>query len=215
MAISRLYYIRPLWSFSCGIWALLLTYFKNIEENNWNPVNGIVEAVRELINDGETGGIIFLLSDGNTIWAFCRGSVPSYHTLYYNYTPAGGFSAVASQHPSNSQESWQAINNNELAVLTSNDAPIVIDVTTFTSTTILSQPCTVETLYGEDSEEVALFKYLRNNILNHTPEGQEIIELYYEWSPAILQAIKHDEVFKEEVKKLFDELLPLINKVVK
>jgi len=186
-----------------------LHILKNIEENNWDPVNGIVKAVKELINDGETGGMIFLLSDGDTIWAFCRGSVPSYHTLYYDYNPAEGYSAVASQYPSNSQGNWQLINNNELAVFTNNDAPIVIDVTTFTSTTISSQPCTAEKIYGEDSEKAELLKYLRDNVLIHTPEGQEIIKLYYEWSPTIVKAMEEDGTFKEKVKEIIDGVLGL------
>ena len=60
-----------------------LHLLKNIEENGWDAVNGIVEGVMELINGGETGGMIFLLSDGHSLWAFCRGSTPSYHTLDY------------------------------------------------------------------------------------------------------------------------------------
>jgi len=108
-----------------------LHILKNIEEHDWNVVNGIVEAVMELINDGETGGMIFFLSDGYTIWAFLRGSIPSYHTLFYEYNSSAGYSAVASQYPSSSQGDWQSINNNELAVLTANEAPLIIDVTTY------------------------------------------------------------------------------------
>ena len=53
-----------------------LLILKKIEENGWNAVNGIVDAVMELINDEETGAMIFLLSDGHTLWAFRRGSIP-------------------------------------------------------------------------------------------------------------------------------------------
>jgi predicted glutamine amidotransferase len=108
-----------------------LLVLKNIEENNWNVVNGIVEAVMELINDGETGGMIFILSDGNTVWAFLRGSIPSYHTLYYEYNVLEGFSTVASEYPSTTQGDWQPMHNNELVVLTANAPPVIIDVTLY------------------------------------------------------------------------------------
>jgi len=38
-------------------------------------------------------------------------------------------------------------------------------------------------------------------VLSTTTEGQEIIKLYYEWSPAIVTVMEEDEEFKEEVKK--------------
>ena len=107
-----------------------LHILKNIEENDWNVVNGIVEAVMELIND-ETGGKIFFLSDGITLWAFLRGSIPSYHTLFYEYNATEGYSAVASEYPSSSQGNWQPINNNELVVLTAQNPPVIIDVTSY------------------------------------------------------------------------------------
>jgi len=47
-------------------------------------------------------------------------------------------------------------------------------------------------------------------VLSTTPEGQEIIKLYYEWSPAIVQAMESDEEFKEDVKELVDGILGLI-----
>jgi len=40
--------------------------------------------------------------------------------------------------------------------------------------------CTAEKIYGEDSEEVELLRYFRYNVLSKTPEGREIIRLYYE-----------------------------------
>lgn len=191
-----------------------LHILKKIEENDWDVVTGIVEAVRELINDGETGGMIFLLSDGTTLWAFLRGSIPSYHTLYYEYNAKEGYAAVASEYPSNSQESWQPINNNELVVFRGNEAPTVIDVTTFTATTIPSQPCIAEIIYREDLEVLALLNYLRNTILMYTPEGQEIIKLYSGWSPVVVHTMEQDEVFKEKVKTMIDYMLPMIELVV-
>lgn len=71
-------------------------------------------------------------------------------------------------------------------------------------------PCSAEKIYGEDSAEVTVLRYLRDNILSKTPEGQEIIRLYYKWNPVIVKAIEEDETFKEEIREMIDEVLPLI-----
>ena len=52
-------------------------------------------------------------------------------------------------------------------------------------------------------------KYLRDSVLNNTPEGQEIIKLYYQWSPAIVIAMEEDEGFQEEMEELIDGVLGL------
>jgi len=72
--------------------------------------------------------------------------------------------------------------------------------------------CMIET-YGEDSEEIETLRYIRDNILKQTPEGQEIIRLYYEWSPTIARMMKTDEVFKKDVKDLVDGMMGLIGEV--
>ena len=81
---------------------------------------------------------------------------------------------------------------------------------TTTTTTILPQFCTTEQIYGEYSEETEMLRYLRDKILYHTPEGQELIRLYYEWSPVIVKAMEEDEGFREEVKEMIDEILGVI-----
>jgi hypothetical protein len=69
--------------------------------------------------------------------------------------------------------------------------------------------CPLVKIYGEDSEEVALLRYLRDNVLSKTPEGREIIKLYYQWSPIIVQTMDHDEEFKQEVKEMVDGVLEM------
>jgi len=73
-----------------------------------------------------------------------------------------------------------------------------------------TQPCLSEEIYGEDSEEAEILRYMRDNILSHTPEGQELIRLYYEWSPAIVKVMEDDEEFREDVKEMIDGILLLI-----
>jgi hypothetical protein len=70
--------------------------------------------------------------------------------------------------------------------------------------------CPTEKIYGEDSEEIKLLRSFRDNVLNKTPEGQEIIRLYYEWSPIIVKALEEDEDFKAQVKGMINGILPLI-----
>ena len=70
--------------------------------------------------------------------------------------------------------------------------------------------CLSKEIYGEDSEETELLRYIRDNKLNQTPEGRELIRLYYQWSPMIVKAMEKDKEFKEEVKELIDGVLELI-----
>ena len=70
--------------------------------------------------------------------------------------------------------------------------------------------CPLVSLYGEGSVEVDLLRDFRDNVLTQTPEGQELIDLYYQWSPAIVQAMEADEEFKEDVKEMVDGVLELI-----
>jgi len=70
--------------------------------------------------------------------------------------------------------------------------------------------CTIELVYGEHSEQTELLRYLRDSVLSQTPEGQQIIRLYYQWSPAIIQMMEADEQFKEEVKEMVNGVIELI-----
>jgi hypothetical protein len=55
-----------------------------------------------------------------------------------------------------------------------------------------------------------LLRHFCNNELTQTPEGREIIHLYYEWSPVIVNAMEEDEDFKAQVKGMIDGILLLI-----
>ena len=70
--------------------------------------------------------------------------------------------------------------------------------------------CATEAIYGEYSPETKILRGYRDNILSKTSEGQEIIRLYYEWSPVIVKTMEKDEEFKEEVEKIIDGVLLLI-----
>ncbi len=80
-------------------------------------------------------------------------------------------------------------------------------VSTITTTT--NGPCSAEEIYGDDSEEIKILRSLRDEVLGEIPEGQELIKLYYEWSPAIVKAMDEDERFKEDIKEMVNGLLML------
>lgn len=75
--------------------------------------------------------------------------------------------------------------------------------------------CPVTQIYGNNSEKTQLLRYVRDNIFNKTLEGQEIIALYYHWSPIIVKAMEADEEFKQEIKDMIDKVLSIIKDVVK
>jgi hypothetical protein len=92
------------------------------------------------------------------------------------------------------------------------DVPVT--TTTPSTTTAPATTCPSETIYGEGSLEVTLLRAVRDNLLSQTPEGQELINLYYQWSPVIVRAMEDDEIFKQELKDMIDKLLPVIEKTV-
>jgi|GEM_PF-2122735 len=71
-------------------------------------------------------------------------------------------------------------------------------------------PATVALKGGTRENDLSTLRKLRDEVLSKTPQGQEIIKLYYEWSPAIVKVMEEDEEFKEEVKKVIDEVLEMI-----
>jgi hypothetical protein len=79
-----------------------------------------------------------------------------------------------------------------------------------TTTTVREYPCLIRKIYGENSEEVEFLRNFRDHLLSKTPGGRELIGLYYRLSPAIVKAMEGDEEFREEVKKIIDNTLTLI-----
>jgi hypothetical protein len=65
----------------------------------------------------------------------------------------------------------------------------------------------VNTTRNSSKREKSPMIYL---VLNETPEGREMIRLYYEWSTALVKAMEGNEEFKEEVKEMIGGLLQLV-----
>jgi len=79
-----------------------------------------------------------------------------------------------------------------------------------TTTTISELPCPIEELYGKYTEETEFLRNFRDNVLSQTPEGKDLIRLYYQLSPVIVKAMEADETFREEIRSIIDEVLLLI-----
>jgi len=78
------------------------------------------------------------------------------------------------------------------------------------TTTTTAQSCPTEQIYGEHSEHTELLRYFRDNVLAQTPEEQEIIKLYYQWSPVIVKVMEEDEELKKKVKEMIEGVLGLM-----
>jgi ABC-type amino acid transport substrate-binding protein len=74
----------------------------------------------------------------------------------------------------------------------------------------VSQPCVSEEIYGDHADETELLRKFRDDVLSKTPAGQEIISLYYQWSPIIVRAMRGNKSFTTKVQAIIDGILPLI-----
>ena len=75
--------------------------------------------------------------------------------------------------------------------------------------------CTAEKIYGMYSEETQYLRYFRDNVLNKTQEGRELIKLYYKLAPSTVKAMGQDEALKKQIKELIDGILPVIRLLTK
>ncbi len=72
--------------------------------------------------------------------------------------------------------------------------------------------CPILEIYGSYSGEAEILRSFREKVLSQTPQGQELIRLYYEWSLAIVKVKEADEEFKEEVKEMIDGVLEMMER---
>ena len=73
--------------------------------------------------------------------------------------------------------------------------------------------CPSERLYGSYSFEVNLLRKFRDDVLSTTPEGRQLITLYYQLSPLVVKTMGEDKNFEDEVKTIIDDLLPMIKRL--
>jgi len=84
---------------------------------------------------------------------------------------------------------------------------ITTTIITSSTTTTRKPPCPMETMFGEDSEEVVILKYVRDHVLQGTPEGRELVQLYYAWSPVIGKMIETVPALQDELKEILNVFL--------
>lgn len=70
--------------------------------------------------------------------------------------------------------------------------------------------CPAELIYGENSEEADLLRYLRDSILRRGPDGRAITALYYRYSQVVAHLLREDEKLQQAVKIILDTVLELI-----
>lgn len=87
------------------------------------------------------------------------------------------------------------------------------DISAEATVTIFSK-CASEQIYDMNAPELYILRKFRDEVLNKTPGGRQLIKLYYQLSPAIVKAMEGDEEFKEEVRGLIDAALMMIKGTV-
>ena len=75
-------------------------------------------------------------------------------------------------------------------------------------------PCAAEAALDNDETTLVILRTFRDEVLSKTPVGREYIRLYCVWSPFIVRAMEEDEEFRQEVQKLIEQLLPVIEAMV-
>lgn len=68
-------------------------------------------------------------------------------------------------------------------------------------------PCPLSLIYGNDSPQVQTLRNFRDTVLRRTPEGRELIRLYYQWGPFAARAIAANDQVREEAEQLADAVL--------
>jgi hypothetical protein len=74
--------------------------------------------------------------------------------------------------------------------------------------------CLIEHVYGSSADEAALLRSFRDTVLSKTPEGRELIKLYYQWSPLIVRALEEDDAFKAATTAMIDGVVPLVQEIM-
>jgi hypothetical protein len=92
--------------------------------------------------------------------------------------------------------------------------PTVVTSTTTTALGGICRVCPILCGLGADSEETALLRTFRDEVLSKTAEGREIIKLYYQWGPLVARAMEADEEFKADVTEIIEEILPIVGESV-
>jgi hypothetical protein len=59
-----------------------------------------------------------------------------------------------------------------------------------------------------------ILRYVRDEVLKRTPEGREIVRMYYQLSPALVKALQEDRELQGHMKGIIDAVVPLCKEAV-
>ena len=202
---ARFYVLTPIYSFKVHVRQqpsandqpgidLIQSFLVTPSVSGWYDVNILEDAT---INSGNFAiGMEYSTALGGPYIGFDLSPPINNFSWVYDF-PVGNWVRVG-----------DAVENADIMIRAVVEYPTT--TTTSISTTTTSGFCPSEAIYGEYSEETELLRYFRDDILSQTPEGQELIKMYYELSPVIMRVIEDDEEFKSELKEMIDGILPLI-----
>jgi hypothetical protein len=84
-----------------------------------------------------------------------------------------------------------------------------------TTTTVPSNQCVAETVYGEHSEEIEVLREYRDKVLCKSATGRQMIKTYYELSPAVSEVLQKNDTARASARRVLDSLMPAIREKVK
>ncbi len=173
--------------------------------SNWSPITGAVTGTTNLTAVwGSSASDVFIMGRD--------GAIIHYDGTSWSDMASGIFDHLYGVWGSSANDVF-AVGHSGTAlryapdVTTTTTAPVTTTMPITTTTTAI---CSAELIYGGNSEEVALLRYIRDNVLSQTAEGREIIKLYYQWSSVVVKAMEEDKVFEAEVRAMIDGALLLI-----
>jgi cell wall-associated protease len=71
-------------------------------------------------------------------------------------------------------------------------------------------PCAAESALDNDEIKLTILRRFRDEVLSKTPEGRNLINLYYKWNPTIVRELDQNAQYKEEIKRIIDGIVPMI-----
>jgi len=165
-----------------------------------------IKAVNDLGVGGCEEGYV---SDCNLITLYPDGANATVHQSFERESTTTSSSIISSSSTSSLYETT--------TIIPTTTTTILVSTTTSSSsstTTTAINTCAFKKIYGENSKEVKIVRYLRDNILSSVPGFKEITRLYYEWSRRIVRVMEEDEEFNKEIKEMIDGVLLLMREEV-
>jgi len=92
-------------------------------------------------------------------------------------------------------------------------SPATTSAYSSTTSTISDDDCPLDIIFGANAEKTKLLRQFRDKVLSKTTEGQELIKLYYKWSPAIVKVMEEDKNFKNLLQENIEAVLPMLRSI--